>query len=123
MTDKSDTPRCDEQVHDGGTWPRFHQCTRPVHKDGKCKIHHPDAVAARREKSDKKWQAKMEKANAPYRKIRDLERANAELREAIEQAPHDSDCIGWAQQYVARNWLHDGKCNCWKAAALRGEGK
>ena len=42
---------------------RFHsrQCMRKAVKDGYCKQHHPDAVAKRREESDRKYEEKMKR--------------------------------------------------------------
>ena len=53
--------KCEESVRVPGRWPRFNPCGKSakVENNGKwyCGIHSPDAVAARRAKSDAKWQA------------------------------------------------------------------
>lgn len=56
--------------------------------------------------------------------IREQERRNAELVKVIEEAPHDEDCpsYGYGSDWINAP-LDESKCNCWKAAALRGEGK
>lgn len=76
--------RCKEDVSDGGRWPHFHRCSRRAVKDGYCRQHHPDAVAARqyaageryREKWDNSPQMKLVRANE---RIAELECQIAEL--------------------------------------------
>jgi len=43
-----------------GYW-HFHQCTRKIWKDGYCKQHHPDTVAARNKKRKEKYESKFNK--------------------------------------------------------------
>jgi hypothetical protein len=33
------TDQCQEQVSDGGRWPSFHTCGRPIKRDGLCGLH------------------------------------------------------------------------------------
>lgn len=61
MTTKPLGPsRCQEIVHPAEIWYRSHQCTRKAVKDGYCKQHHPDEVAAReaarRAKHSAQWE-------------------------------------------------------------------
>ena len=48
-------------------------------------------------------------------RIRELEAERDRLREAIENAPHDSGC------YIALWPEEPEECNCWKSAALNTE--
>jgi hypothetical protein len=57
-----DFSRCCVSVPDGGRSPLSHQCHKPNGKgpDGAyCATHNPDAVAARRKKSEEKYRADM----------------------------------------------------------------
>ena len=49
---------CKEFVRGEGTWGSFHrhQCNRRAVKDGYCKQHHPDTVAERNEKRNKRYE-------------------------------------------------------------------
>jgi len=58
--------RCQEQVREPGTWPRYRQCSREAVKDGFCKVHHPDAKKARRDKADANYDAKHKAAMRGY---------------------------------------------------------
>ena len=51
----SERERCKAQVSDSVGWHHF-QCSRYAVKDGYCKQHHPDAVAARQAESDRRAQ-------------------------------------------------------------------
>ena len=53
-----------------------HPCGKNVWKDGYCKIHHPESVAARRAKSEARWEEKK-KQSAWYK----LEQANKRIAE------------------------------------------
>ena len=48
---------CIEDVADSGGF-YFHKCTNPIWKDGYCKIHHPESVKKRQEKSEIRWKEK-----------------------------------------------------------------
>ena len=86
------TERCDETVSPEGSW-HSHKCGRPLHAEGKCKIHCPEAVAARRAKSQALWDAK--RAASPYATIERLKALNAELLAALERA--EVRCLTFAQ--------------------------
>ena len=64
--------KCKEKVWSG--W-RFRRCSHNAVKAGYCKQHHPDSVKARQEKSDARWEAKMESSplSKAMRKIAELE--------------------------------------------------
>lgn len=66
---------CKAIVHQGRGF--SYQCLRNAKIDGWCKQHHPDAVKARQEESDRKFREKM--ANLPEVRLR------ARLNEVIEQ--------------------------------------
>jgi hypothetical protein len=79
-----DTNRCKKRVFPSGTYGAFngYQCHNKPWKDGYCKVHHPETVKARQEKSMKQREAKRE--NDPltraYKKIEELENIILELR-------------------------------------------
>ena len=58
--------QCKEEV-----WPAWsrvgHQCTRKAWKDGYCKQHHPDTVAARKKKKDERWDTKRKVTSLSYK--------------------------------------------------------
>ena len=58
-----DSDRCKTRVTIPGIWSQDHQCSRKAKKDGFCKQHHPDTVAARDKKS-------QEKADADWGEVR-----------------------------------------------------
>ena len=64
-----------------------HQCQNKVVKEGYCRVHHPDAVKARREEASRKYRDKI--AQSPINRLtvrnEDLERRLAECREALVQ--------------------------------------
>lgn len=71
----TDALQCKESVHDDyGVG--FHRCERRAVRDGFCKQHHPDAVKARRAKSDAKWQAEHDVMMAKH------EQRQADARDA-----------------------------------------
>jgi len=86
--------RCPQSVHDGGRWPSFHKCGRPIHEDGLCKIHCPSAIAARAAKSQAAWDAKQ--AASPYRAIERLNAQNKALSKALA-----SVLPGASQTYIS----------------------
>ena len=55
--------RCKQKVADG--WHHY-ECSRNVWKDGYCKQHHPDTVAARQAKIEARYEEKW-KQSAPYK--------------------------------------------------------
>ena len=88
--------RCKKKVYPNNSWGSFHphQCQKTVWKDGYCKIHHPDSVAMRQEKQNKRWEEKME--NNPLKKAMErldlLEDINKDLLEACKWA---LEAQGW----------------------------
>ena len=87
MTQTADWPRCKKWVHDEFA---SHQCSRRAWKDGYCKQHHPDTVAARRAAVTARHIAKVEQSPAlrlarANRRIADLEQEIAELRAKLEE--------------------------------------
>ena len=65
----SDEERCKKQV-----WHTWHsrRCTRKAWKDGFCKQHHPETVAARNEAQRQKWNDQVR--NSPEGKLATAER-------------------------------------------------
>ena len=81
----SDTEKCKEKV-----WNKFyhHQCTKKVWKDGYCKIHHPESVKAREEKSNLRYKQKMDasvygRLERALKKIEELETENMLLKASL----------------------------------------
>lgn len=70
-------------------WGYGYQCTRNASKDGYCGQHHPDAVKARQEASNKKWEEesrlRREARNAPYVQIENLTAQRDILLEALKE--------------------------------------
>lgn len=61
---KFDPARCKAMVYHAGAWREF-QCEKKATRDGYCGIHHPDAKAARKAKSDAKWKERQEIPRRP----------------------------------------------------------
>ena len=81
--------KCKKMLGGCNAWTRPHQCYNNVKKDGYCGIHHPDAVKARQEKTNKRWKEKLD--NSGYGKLKKalatvdtLTARIAELTAAIE---------------------------------------
>lgn len=60
-----DKNNCKARVSVPGVWSRDYQCSRKATRDGFCKQHHPDSVAARDKKSQEK--AKEDWAEIRYK--------------------------------------------------------
>uniref|UniRef100_A0A6M3KW86 Uncharacterized protein n=1 Tax=viral metagenome TaxID=1070528 RepID=A0A6M3KW86_9ZZZZ len=80
-----DPSKCRKSVYGAGSWPSIHQCTRKPWKDGYCKQHHPDTVAARRAESEARYIAKLERSPSAMlakanKRIAELEMELAILR-------------------------------------------
>lgn len=79
MKQEINVSRCKEQgISDGSRSMRYHQCYNKSWKDGYCKIHHPDSVAARRKKSDEQYEIKQKQSpwyllEQSRKKIQELE--------------------------------------------------
>jgi hypothetical protein len=56
-----DPERCKAGVWSKDRWSTYSQCSKKPHKDGWCKIHHPDAEAARNAASNAKHEADRRK--------------------------------------------------------------
>jgi hypothetical protein len=69
--------RCKRTIYPG------YQCHYKIWKDGWCKSHHPDSVAARQKLSDERWRIKMDSSplTVAYRKIKELEAEIKRLKE------------------------------------------
>lgn len=90
----ADETRCKEMLPPkGGPWGRLPQCPRKAVRDGFCAQHHPDAKAARWNKSREAWRVKQ----AEYAKQRQIASAKEAVIEAAE-ALRDSD---WTNEPVA----------------------
>ena len=83
--------RCKERVFPKEHYGAFHgyQCHKNIWKDGFCKIHHPESVAARQNLSMKRWEAKRGKdpLSLAYKKIDELEEIIRDLRAKVEITP------------------------------------
>lgn len=80
VVDDTKKPRCKEVIRK--TWDG-HRCTRPAWKDGYCRQHHPDAVAARREKSRANDQRRWEES--PHHKLELAKEKITKLESEIER--------------------------------------
>lgn len=69
-----DPNRCKASVPGPPRSMRFYQCKRKPWKDGWCKQHHPDTVAERRAKNQKRYEQKHQRS--PMAQLR---RANEEI--------------------------------------------
>ena len=58
--------KCNARVNDPGLWSRSHRCTRNAVIAGYCRLHHPDAVQARKDVREVKWKAEREIAQRRY---------------------------------------------------------
>lgn len=47
--------RCSKRVYFANSYGEAHQCTRKIWRGEWCKIHHPDSIELRNEKSQKRW--------------------------------------------------------------------
>ena len=97
--------KCKKKVYPRGMWSSFHghQCTKPAWKDGYCKIHHPENVERRQEKSNKRWEEKRN--NDPLLvSLKEIERLNFAL-EPIRKLMKDPEF----------KWLVDAFADVFKA--------
>ena len=58
--------KCKEKVWSENGW-RMRRCSRNAVKDGYCNQHHPDAIKARRKKSEERYNEKLEQS--PWRRL------------------------------------------------------
>lgn len=79
----TEKPICEARVSTRGTRLGYHQCTKPVWKDGFCKVHHPDSVKLRDEKSRAKFKEQLEKS--PYARLAKAQERIAELEAEIRR--------------------------------------
>ena len=80
--------QCKERVSNNG-W-HWHTCRKPIWKDGYCKIHHPESVQKRIEKSIEKEKEKYElsplgRLEEAQKEIEKLKKENEKLKKAIQQ--------------------------------------
>ena len=73
--------KCKKMLGGCNAWTRPHQCYNNVKKDGYCGIHHPDAVKARQEKTNKRWKEKLD--NSDYGKLKKALATIATLTEQV----------------------------------------
>jgi hypothetical protein len=76
---------CPIRVYTGSF--RGHQCTKPVWKDGYCKIHHPESVKSRAEKSRQRRHEQWENnpLNKALKRIKELEEERDNLIKECEK--------------------------------------
>lgn len=77
-------------------------CKRNAWKDGYCKIHHPESVAARRAKSEARWEEKK-KQSAWYK----LEQANKRIAELEGKIKFMVEWLGKNQPDVFQRGILD----------------
>lgn len=75
--------RCKKQFFKN--WSNY-QCQNNAWKDGFCKIHHPDTVKARRDKSAKRWEEKWEK--------------DKERTQKTENNKKDTERLDWCAEHL-----------------------
>ena len=87
---EKDTNKCPEIVPTAGLRMSYHQCRMKVCKDGYCRVHHPDAVKARREAAQVRYNEQQ--AKPPWQQLKIMhERAEvaeghlAVAREALKR--------------------------------------
>jgi hypothetical protein len=87
MTDEN-KKTCSETVFPQERWGSYrgHKCTKPVWKDGYCKIHHPDSVKAREEMASKRYEEKYNNSieQRLLRRVKELEKDNEILKSQLE---------------------------------------
>lgn len=81
--------KCKERIYPERAWKSV-QCSRKAVKDGYCRQHHPDAVKARLEKSNARWEENRKKSSwyqliEAQKRIAELTKENAELKEKLEE--------------------------------------
>jgi hypothetical protein len=93
--------QCKKTIY--GDWGRHRGCSRNATKDGYCKQHHPDTVAARGKKRDDDYEKKRK--DSPYyrlgvalKRITELE---AKLKASVTTKYHDK-IVAEAMQRVAK---------------------
>ena len=78
--------RCKKTIYSRGSF-RGDQCSKLIWKEGFCRIHHPESVKKRQEKSDRYFEAQRE--NSPYvrlsKEIGRLKSINADLLEVAKR--------------------------------------
>jgi hypothetical protein len=96
---------CRKSVYPAGMrFPRAHRCQKKVWKDGFCKIHHPDNVKVRREKSEARHREQYEQSPI-FRLGRAVDRIR-ELEAAIDNLwPHIHDAGMRGESDFERAWL------------------
>jgi len=80
---KLDPERCKESICSPGIW-HSHQCQNKAKKDGYCGIHHPDAVKARQDKSDKMHDEKHQRS--PWMRLQKMSVKLKETEECLARA-------------------------------------
>lgn len=101
--DHLDPARCKEQVHEGGSWPRFRQCRLKHVRDGYCKQHHPEAVAARRAAADQRYKAQQE--NSSWAQLERLKARHFRLKTALQVIVDNGSgvAVGLAQEALDKD--------------------
>ncbi len=72
-----DPLRCAQAVHDSGRGCGFHQCRNKRKVGDWCATHDPNAIKARRDKSERKYRADLDRARA-VRIVTGLQNATTE---------------------------------------------
>ena len=89
-----DPTRCKASVHSNDRAAHIYQCRRKTTKDGWCRQHHPDAVAARDKASTKAYQVRLERSPPVQlgRAIKELDRLRKSLARK-EAALREADSL------------------------------
>ena len=96
---------CKKSVYPVGMrFPRAKQCKKRAWKDGFCKIHHPDNVNARRQKSEERYKEQWEQS--PLAQLRRALDRIHELETAIDNLwPHIHEEAMRGESDFERAWL------------------
>jgi len=84
-----DPARCQRDDIADHTGFNFHQCLRKPWRDGWCRQHHPETIAARDQARHKRWERERERA--PDKRIAALEADLARERQRAEKAERERD--------------------------------
>ena len=81
--------RCKKQYFKN--WSNY-QCQNKAWKDGFCKIHHPDTIKARRDKSAKRWEEKWKKDEDRFQKTEESKK-DTERLDFLEKNAKKVQCV------------------------------
>ena len=91
--------RCKESVPNDHSV-TFRRCSFKAWKDGYCKIHHPESVAARSKKSEERYQA--QRAKSPYVLLQKSNELVEQLERENEALRKDAERYRWLREFGAR---------------------